>query len=447
MQKNPAKLHALLIGIIILVLVLFMLSIGLRLFTRAILVDRMGMNNAFTRLVLDDETKPHHADLGEAITPPEQVSIPQSGLLGSIDNLKYVYISMTRQLIEKTNYFANQQLVFRRPIVEAANGYDKFINWNLAGYSEYNNVIDMGEGYLTTFMNWVNIWDNVAAVAEFKQYLDSQGAPLLFVQIPNKISRKDTKFNNVVDFYNVNADELIGGLKDHGIRTLDLRDSAEEQQIDYRSMFYNTDHHWRVEAGLWAAGQIGEELNRGFGFDIDPAVFNPDNYAVELFPSSFLGSLGKKVTLARAAPDDFALLRPKFDVSLTLQIPAIGLDTTGGFDIIYDYAQLEIEDLYERELYGMHLHSAAVQHGFIRMVNKLVKEGRPKVLMLGDSFNYVLTPYLALEFGQLDLVDLRHYKPALRDLIETEGYDMVIIAYSSLFQVEYSSGFSMYDFR
>ena len=35
----------------------------------------------------------------------------------------------------------------------------------------------------------------------------------------------------------------------------------------------------------------------------------------------------------------------------------------------------------------------------------------------------------------------------LRDMIAAEGYDMVIIIYSSLFQVEYNSGTSMYDFR
>lgn len=447
MQNTQAKIHTALIGIIILVLVLFMMSIGLRLFTRAILVDRMGIDNVYTQLVLGDETKLIRADKGNAVVHAEPGDTAWSGLIGSAKNTAHQYSNMIQRLIEKTDYYSNQQLLFRRSIVEAANRYEKIISWNMAGYSEYNNVIDLGEGYLTTFMNWTNIHGNIEAVAEFKQYLDTRNIPLLFVQIPNKISRQDTMFNKVVDFYNVNADELVGGIGGYGIHTFDLRDFAEAQKVDYRSMFYNTDHHWRPEAGLWAAGLIGDELNRSFGFDIDPSIYNPDNYHTELYANSFLGSLGRKVTLARATPDDFALIYPKFDVDLNIQIPTIGLDATGNFEIIYDYSPLNTKDFYERELYGMYLHSVAEQHGFIRLVNNMRKENGPRVLLLGDSFSCVLAPFLALGLSQLDFIDLHHYEPALRDLIEAEGYDMVITAYSTLYEVEYDSGRNMYDFR
>lgn len=447
MKNTQTKIHTFIIGFIILVLIFFMMSIGLRLFTRAVLVDRMGISNAYTKLILGDETKLIRADKGNAVVHAEPGDTAWSGLIGSAKNIAHQYTNLIQRLIEKTDYYSNQQLLFRRSIVEAANRYEKTIAWNMAGYSEYNNVIDLGEGYLTTFMNWTNVWGNIEAVVEFKQYLETQSIPLLFVQIPNKISRQDTMFNKVVDFYNVNADELVAGIGGHGIHTFDLRDPAEAQKVDYRSIFYNTDHHWRAEAGLWAAGLIGDELNRSFGFHIDPSMYNPDNYHIELYPKSFLGSLGRKVTLARATPDDFALIYPKFEVDLTLQIPTIGLDATGGFDIIYDYSPLNTKDFYARELYGMYLHTSSEQHGFIRLVNNLSKESGRRVLLLGDSFSCVLAPFLALGLSQLDFVDLHHYEPQLRDLIEAERYDLVITAYSTLYEAEYDSGRNMYDFR
>lgn len=452
MRSIVSKLHFYMVRILILVLTLFMVSIGLRFVTRAILVNRLGMDNAFTRLVLWDETKVLRADQGVtagALADGQgRAAAPGNSILvRKLEDIHRQYTTLAKRITNSVETYANQQLMFRRPIVEVANQYEKIISWNLAGYSEYNNVIDLGEGYLTTFMNWIDVWGNVEAMLEFKEYLDTQSLPMLFVQLPNKIPRQDTVVNNVVDFYNNNADRLVGWLREYGVNTLDLRDNAEQPNIDYRSLFYNTDHHWRTEAGLWAADLISEELNRSFDFDIDPTLFDPENYTFEIYEQAFLGSLGKKVTLARATPDDFSLIYPKFDVDLTLKIPAINLEATGGFDIIFDYSQFEIEDLYQRELYAIYLHSAVTQHGFHQLKNNLAQEDARKVLLLGDSFNYALVPYLGLGFGHIDYVDLRHYTDSLRDLIAAGGYDMVILAYSSLYQVEYNSGMSMYDFR
>ena len=188
MQNTQTKIHTFIIGFIILVLIFFMMSIGLRLFTRAVLVDRMGISNAYTKLILGDETKLIRADKGNAVVHAEPGDTAWSGLIGSAKKTAHQYSNMIQRLIEKTDYYSNQQLLFRRSIVEAANRYEKTIAWNMAGYSEYNNVIDLGEGYLTTFMNWTNVWGNIEAVVEFKQYLETQSIPLLFVQIPNKIS-------------------------------------------------------------------------------------------------------------------------------------------------------------------------------------------------------------------------------------------------------------------
>lgn len=441
------KLHTILIVTILLVLALFMLTIGLRFFTNAILVERMQMDNRFTRLVLDPDNKAMRADQADSTPMPEIPPAPPGGWRSRLKNLARPYLNLTRRVINGTNHYVNQDLILRRPIVEAANAYERLIDWNMASYSEYNHVVDMGDGYLTTFMNRVNVKGNVDSVADFKDYLDARGIPMLFVQLPHKVSKQDREFNHVVDFYNANADHLLEGLSAKGVRTLDIRDHAPQDLVGFRALFYNTDHHWRAEAALWAAGLITQQLNERFGFHVDLSLFAPDNYHAELYEQAFLGSLGQKVTLARATPDDFALLYPRFDTDLRFQIPEIDLDDRGPFEIFFDRTPLDGSDPYLRETYGIYLHSVGRQHSFVRITNNLAREDGKKVLVLGDSFCSVLVPYLALGFSHLDLVDLRQYAGSLKDLISAEHYDMVILPYASLYEAEHVTGTSMYDFR
>ena len=149
MRTAREKLHTILIGGILLALVLFMLSIGLRFFTNAVLVERLGMDNAFTRLVLDKENRAMRADQADSTPMPEISPAPPGGIRSRLRNTIRPYLNLGRRAINGVNHYVNQDLVLRRPIVEAANAYEKLIDWNLDAYTEYNHVIDLGGGYLT----------------------------------------------------------------------------------------------------------------------------------------------------------------------------------------------------------------------------------------------------------------------------------------------------------
>ena len=454
------KGHAILTRLLMLVLVLFMLLIGLRMGTRYILVNRLGMNNAITRLVMWDNprlTLPGYvAEEMPVVTDWDErypFSVPSAQTTRWAHRFKWIdeVQSRIKRLVGRISttveLYANQHLMFRRPMVESANSYELFVGWNLAGYTEYNNVIDLGGGYLTTFSGRIDVGGNVAAVADLRGYLDSKGIPLLFVQLPNKTSREDGGFNDVVDFYNDNANRLVTGLRDNGIHTLDLRDNVEQQRLNHRALFFRTDHHWLPQTGLWAAGEVAKTLNETFGYGVDMSSLDAKQYDYQILKSWFLGSLGKKVTLARARPDDFAVIRPKFPVDMRLEIPSLNMDVTGDFEIIFDQYQLTHKDYYQENPYGAYLYSAYTTHAFIRMENNLMPKQGKRMLLLGDSFSSTLAPFLHLGVEALDFVDLRSFDGSLRALIEWGGYDMVVISYSSLFPVEYNTHQSMYDFR
>lgn len=423
---------------------IFMMSIiMIRMFTQHVLVNRYAMDNAFTRLVLSNS---------EAGTRGDQTAAPQppaagNGIAGRYLALQYRASQAAERYTHVIDEHANHQLPYRARLVEAANTYESRIGWNLAGAAEYNNAVDMEEGYLVNFSPWTDVYGNAWHVADFKGYLDTLGIPLLFVQLPGKIDIHDTEMNEVVDFYNSNADRLIDVMQKYGVDVLDLRRNIEVRGHEYQALFFNTDHHWRPETGLWAARTIAEELKKNYGLAVDPSLLADDNFRKDIFERWFLGSLGKKLTLARAVPDDFTLLYPTFPVDWTLRIPSLEMDQRGGFDIIYDYAQVEPKDLYNKDPYGAYMHSSGTDHGFVQIENHAVPAEGSHVLMLGDSFSNTILPFLGLEMERIDKVDLRNYTGSLRDMIEQNQYSMVVIAYSSLFQVELNTGTSMYDFR
>lgn len=454
------KIHAFLTRLMMLILVIFMLLVGIRFGTRALLIDRLGMDNAFTRLVMWDNhqlAKPGPLPDATQATPewwerypftvPSGQSTRWARQLERIHTLQKRIKKLSAKIATTVELYTNEHLMFRQVMTEGANHYNRIINWNLAGYSEYNNVIDLRGGYLTTFNSWFDVNENVSAVAGFQASLREKDIPLLFVQLPNKISRLQEGFNDFVDYYNDNANRLVTGMREKGVPVLDLREQVEEQGLNHEALFFNTDHHWLPQTGLWAAGEIVQKLNSDYGYAIDLSIFQPENYNYTVYEEFFLGSLGKKITLARAKPDDITIIHPLFPVDIHLRIPAIGLDKTGDFDIIYDKSQLEEKDYYHANPYGAYLYSAHKIHAMYQLRNNLMPQEGNKVLLIGDSFSSCMVPFLVLGMEAIDFVDLRAFDGSLQSLIEQENYELVIVCYSSLFPVEYKTHKSMYDFR
>lgn len=443
MQKPQGRMLTLLTRLLILVLVLFMLAVFLRMFTQHVLIVRLGMDNRFTRFVMLDTA---------SILPDKQdeptVNLEAGGLVGKWNRLQHAADTAAHSGRSQLEAYAKQRLPFRPALVQAANQYEKLIGWNLARAEEYNNAVDWDHGYLTNFVTWLDVSSNAWHTAAFKDHLNTLGIPLLFVQLPGKISIHDTEVNGLLDFYNDNADRLLGTMNGYGVDTLDLRQHITAQGKDYQALFFNTDHHWRPETGLWAARVIAEHLKARNMPNLEPERLARERFRSELYPRWFLGSQGRKLTVARAVPDDFTLLFPKEPVEWTLTIPDLEMEQQGGFDIIYDMRQVEQAGRpYNVEAYGAYLHSAEKNHAYVRIDNPAMVAGGQRVLLLGDSFSTPLMPFLAMLVGRVDLVDLRHYTDSLEQLIYTQPYTAVVMAYSDLYQVEHVTHTSMYDFR
>jgi len=456
---KESKLFNILTRILIFILAIFMVTICLRFLTRQICIKQWNMDNLFTRIVMFDAdgllttsvVDSSVADADGVIRVPinwEELypfknNENESTVITNKENIinrfvKKVTSSITS--LETSIYtYTTDYIILHDIIVEKANAYNGLINWELIELDSYNNVITMSDGYLTTLSAKIDVTGNIESIKSFRDFLTKSHIPLLYVQTPMKVCEEDTSISGVIDFSNQNADDLLTGLDEEGISYLDLRLSLHEYDFDHHSLFFVTDHHWKPETGLWAAGVIGKTLNQSYGFNIETNLFNKEEYTCYVYENWFLGSQGKKVTLAKTSPDDISLLYPKFEVNLTLQIPSLSINKEGTFNIVYQYSNIIEKDYYNKSPYSTYFYGGEA----LTITHNNLLNDRKKVLILGDSFANSLTPFLALGIEDIDAIDLRHFNGSLETYINKNNYDVVIIVYNpSLFGDD-----TLYDFR
>jgi hypothetical protein len=221
-----------------------------------------------------------------------------------------------------------------------------------------------------------------------------------------------------------------------------LRENIHKENLDHHSLFYKTDHHWKAETGLWAAGIIAQHLNENNGFTINLDTFHPEQYQYNIYKDWFLGSLGKKVTLVRTPPEDFTLIYPKFDTDISLKIPEIYIDARGNFDVFIWPDMIKIKDYYNRNPYGAYYGDRQL----ITVHNNLLNDGK-SVLLVKDSFVNVVAPFLSMGIEDLNILDLRHFNGSIKSYVKTNKPDVIVVMYNPG-ALDYMDGHKkLFDFR
>lgn len=444
----------------IVIMVFFMVTILARFFTRQILVKRLGMDNAWTQFVLsgtelgevdneeevDEEGNIDWQELypfeeGESPEMRKAVEWPLSHVQ-RIGEIKEKVINLE----SKISAYAGDLLVGYQTLVEVEKGYESAIGWNLRAYEEYNGVIKLPDGQLTSLVQRMEVSENVNALAELDSFCKEQDIDFLYVQAPYKISKfEDVSISGNTDFSNQNADDLLKGLEENGVGYYDLRDEIRKQNLDHHALFYRTDHHWKAETGLWAAGLLAQKLSEEYGIHIDHSLFAEENYNFVEYEDWFLGSRGKKVTLSQTAPDDFSLIYPQFSTDLEFKIPSKGIDVVGDFSVIYDMEQVKKRDYYTLDPYSTYLYGNIP----VALLHNLDIENGSKVLVIKDSFALCVAPFLALGVEYTDVLDLRHFDGSVRAYIAEAKPDIVIAFYNpdQISEIDLTSHKSTFDFR
>jgi len=343
------------------------------------------------------------------------------------DRIKVLENSL-RSLVGTIETFSNENVPARTDFIEIYIKVQKALGSRVINGDDV--VVQMNNGSLTFLSDELTeeetgiCSDNLIGFAEFAE---EQGAEFLYVQTPNKINKYDVQLpEGVEDYANSNADGLITDLFDADVPVLDLRDSIIED-LDFDQAFYASDHHWTPETGLWAAGEILEELNTRYDAGFDMSKVDKANYEEELHEAMFLGALGKKTGLGYVPLDDMSILSPVYDTDFTMEIAAQGHIYKGDFVRAFiDETQLEIGDYYTKNPYASYFRD---DQALVHVTNHNISEGE-KVLLLKDSFGISTAPFLATAIHELDVIDLRHFNGSLEAYVEETKPDIVVVMYN-----------------
>jgi len=187
-------------------------------------------------------------------------------------------------------------------------------------------------------------------------------------------------------------------------------------------IYHRTDHHWTA-LGAWYAY---EELSAHMGFQPVPY----ERFEKEEI-EGFLGTIynGSGAPELKADPDRFVLVYPFAPYTMTVY-SSNGVVWTG-------------EAVSKAYISGFNKYLAYIDGDQAKIrIDTEAGNGR-RVLVIKDSYANALVPYLIPHFEKIFVIDPRHWKGSLRDLIVDEGIGDVLFCNYYLV-VSYYSGFASF---
>lgn len=273
----------------------------------------------------------------------------------------------------------------------------------------------------------------VRKTAAFRDFVTARGAAFLYVAAPDKALGMSFP-PGVPNASRDNHARFLDALRRAGVDVLDLPGALQREGIPLEDVFFVTDHHWKPEWGLWAAGQIARRLRDRHGIPFDESKCRPDAYRVENRPDWFLGSYGKKVGrfFSPLGLDGINLITPSFETLLREEQPAKNEVRQGDFA----HTVLRLDYIEKRDLHSLNPYAAYSGGDFrLQKVANLLPSNGKKLLLVRDSFGCVVSPFLSLLFRETDAVDIRNGdsfafvgpKPDLAALVSDFQPDCVVV--------------------
>lgn len=258
-------------------------------------------------------------------------------------------------------------------------------------------------------------------------YSKQHGAEILYVEHPEKFDNKKSilpyKLNQAywkMDEYNIKE------LKKDNYPILDLRDDKYKA-----NKFFKTDHHWTIESAFNATSAILKYLDGKMQLKNIDKTTNIDNYNVQNYPNSYLGSSGVRTGKFVVGKDDIIKVEPKFNTQIIYE----RYDELGNksWELNGKYKDTLIKQSIFNDINYNNKYSAYLYDGYIeaRLYNKLA-QNKEKVLFISDSFSRPVVSFLSLNFREVRSLDPQEgrYNNSYLNYIKEYQPDIVIVMYS-----------------
>ena len=219
----------------------------------------------------------------------------------------YLKLSVIPNQIDK---LIKESVPWRDKLCEIQSYINKAIGVNL--FLEFDHTYFLNNGYMAYEYPYVKSDTAVNSITNLNQFLKDNNISFTFAIYPCKNCKYNPQLpQGIKDNNNKTADELLNVLTKNNINCLDMREELHKDYDDHYKQFFITDHHWKPQAGLWAARKIGEYLNIKFDYKIPVELLNDKNFIIKDFQNIFFGSQGKKSNLSLCKTRKFVYYNPK----------------------------------------------------------------------------------------------------------------------------------------
>lgn len=262
---------------------------------------------------------------------------------------------------------------------------------------EMNGVVKLNNGNL--FMPFQKSPDETlesyaglyAQLSGWANEIEGKEVPFVYCTVPYSSDPDEPDLPvGIEDYGNDDLDRFLSYLREKGVETIDFRAEMKKDGYSVYDMMYRTDHHWTTEAGLYAYGILEDYLTEHLNCEVDERIRDISNYTVTTYPNWHLGSYGQRTGSLYAGIDDFDLIVPNFETTITN-----GTETGKMQDLVYNLEPLAARDFHSRYTYDAVLDKALGSYKNLDCKND------KKLLIITDSFGKAVCPYLIMGFGEI----------------------------------------------
>ena len=189
-------------------------------------------------------------------------------------------------------------------------------------------------------------------------------------------------------------------------KTIDMHSALYSHKDEY--IFYRTDHHWTSLGAYYGYAALMDAM--------ELSSLPLDSFQRQPVSEEFYGTIHSTSGMSWVEPDTIEIfVEPPEDVKITRFPDGEAVDGA-----LYDMSFLAKKDKYAMFLGG--------NTPLVQITTGLV--GAPSLLIIRDSYMDSQVPFLLDSFSEIHMIDLRYYKLSLKEYIDANDIENILICYS-----------------
>lgn len=279
----------------------------------------------------------------------------------------------------------------------------------LLGRSERNDVFITKDMLMEKVPepDYTSIDKSVAAINKFDEGIDAQVFMMLVPTAAAIYPDKLPNFAPIVD--QKQLIEYVYGNLSSSIIPIDAYSAMQNSSSEY--IYYRTDHHWTSLGAYFAYNAAGKKM----GYSPLPR----DSFDIQHASSNFLGTLYSKTLYDGCEPDVMDYWFGENGENILSMEVNTGMEVKT-YNSLYMREFLSVKDKYS-SFTGSNQPLIKIKTGCI--------DG-PRLLVIKDSYAHSFVPFLANNYSEITMIDMRYIQTSYKSIVNPEDFDQVLILYN-----------------